>query len=501
MRRQIPIFYNALLLTSVNLLLRFAGTTFQVFLSRRIGPSGIGLLQLVMSTGGLACVAGIAGIRTATMYLTAEEIGQKNEQNIAWILAGCVKYSLVCSITVSLALQIFAPYISVYWIGNAQSTPSLRLIAAFLPATCLCGVMTGYFTAAGRIRVLAAIEVVEQLCSMAITITMLSLWAESSAENACVCVILGSSVSACISLTLFTILHSQEKLPVGKQIPVVKRLLQTAVPLALADDLKSGINTVENLMVPKRLKLNMSTKDPLSSFGVVSGMVFPVMMFPACILFGLAELLVPEISRCLAAGHNKRIRYLVKRGLKVALTYGIFFGGFICILSDFLCIRLYRNTEAGSFLRMYSLLIPVLYCDIITDAVIKGLGQQTYCVKINIFTSSLDVFLLFLLLPKFGMIGYFVSFMLTHFLNFALSIHRLLRLTHVNIPAYTPLFSVSALLLSIRISSASTFPLVRAVSYPVILCCMLFLMGVIKRDDVHWVHGLLHKNNPPEGGL
>ena len=72
--KKLPIFYNALMLTGVNLLLRFASTAFQVFISARIGAAGVGLLQLVLSVAGMALTAGIAGIRTATMYLT--EIGR-----------------------------------------------------------------------------------------------------------------------------------------------------------------------------------------------------------------------------------------------------------------------------------------------------------------------------------------------------------------------------------------------------------------------------------------
>ena len=70
LRKARPIFYSAMMLTGVNLLLRFAGTTFQVYLSRRIGAEGIGLLQLTLSVGNLAMVAGMGGIRTATMYLS-----------------------------------------------------------------------------------------------------------------------------------------------------------------------------------------------------------------------------------------------------------------------------------------------------------------------------------------------------------------------------------------------------------------------------------------------
>ena len=97
MPKKLPIFYSALLLTLVNLLLRLVGTSFQVYLSSRIGAEGIGLLQLVMSVGAMASVAGMAGIRTATRYLTAEPIGRKQPQNITWVLSGCILYSIICS--------------------------------------------------------------------------------------------------------------------------------------------------------------------------------------------------------------------------------------------------------------------------------------------------------------------------------------------------------------------------------------------------------------------
>ena len=59
MPKKLPIFYNALLLTGVNLVLRFVSTGFQVYLSGKIGAAGIGLLQLVLSVGGLALTAGM----------------------------------------------------------------------------------------------------------------------------------------------------------------------------------------------------------------------------------------------------------------------------------------------------------------------------------------------------------------------------------------------------------------------------------------------------------
>ena len=497
MSRKLPIFYSALMLTGVNLLLRFAGTTFQVYLSGRIGAAGIGLLQLVMSVGSLAMVAGIGGIRTATMYLTAEEIGKKRPQNVIWVLSGCFLYSILFSGSVSLLLYRFAPWIAINWIGDGRTVDALRLFSVFLPVTCLCGVMSGYFTAANRISTLAAVEVAEQALSMAMTLGALALWAGNDPCRACMCVILGSSLGAVLTLCCLMILRLREYAPSGDRIPVRHRLVQTALPLALADDLKSGITTAENLMVPKRLALNVATASPLAAFGMVSGMVFPVIMFPASILFGLTELLIPELARCHAAGSKIRIHYLVKKSLRVALVYGIFFGGLIFLLAEELCTRLYKSTDAAVYLKLYSLLIPMLYCDCLTDAMVKGLGQQKVCVRYNIITSAMDVAFLYLLLPSYGMNGYYISFLVTHAVNFALSLRRLLNITIRKIPAHIPVLSLASVMFSVCAASYVDSPWMRSVCFTLILGSLLFLFRILTFRDIRWMKSLICKKTSP----
>lgn len=493
MKRKIPIFYSALLLTGVNLLLRLVSTSFQVYLSGRIGAAGIGLMQLVLSVGALSVTAGMAGIRTATMYLTAEELGRKRPQNVRRVLSGCLLYSIFCSGAVTLALYCFAPFLAEHWIGDHRTVGAIRLYAGFLPVICLCGVLTGYFTAANRIGTLAAIEVAEQLFCMVATVLILTLWAGSDPVKACKSVILGSGLGTCMSVVCLAALRLRDTVGGGAAVPVGKRLMHTAVPLALADDLKAGISTTENLMVPKRLALYPAAADPLAAFGVLCGMVFPVLMFPAAILFGLNELLIPELARCNAAGSQRRIRYLVKRGLKVALLYGCLFGGLEFLLAKPLCQLLYRNPDAGSQLRLYALLIPMLYCDALTDAMTKGLGQQKACVRYNILTSAMDVVLLFLLLPRYGMGGYFFSFLVTHILNYLLSLRRLIRISGISLPVGKAALTLLATGLSVYGASLLSAPVLQGVAFLLLAVALLFLLGILQKEDIRWVKGLTHR--------
>lgn len=496
MKRAIPIFYNALILTGVNLLLRVVSTAFQVFLSGRIGASGIGLLQLVMSVGSLAMTAGIAGIRTATMYLTAEELGKGSTGSVTWVISGCTLYCLLFSGCVGTALYFVAPWLTDHWIGDCRALAAIRLFAIFLPVYCLCGVMVGYFTAANRIGTLAAVEVAEQALSMAVTVGALYFWAGNDPEESCMAVVVGSGIGACLTLICLVLLRYRESDPIGVRIRIAQRLRKTALPLAVADNLKAGINTAENLIVPKRLALFINTENPLALFGTVCGMVFPILMFPACILFGLTELLIPELARCNAAGSQKRIRYLVRRSLRLALLYGTVCSGILFLCSDSLCILLYNNQEAGRYLRWFSLLAAMLYCDIVTDAMIKGLGQQKASVRYNIITSVMDLSLLYILLPRHGITGYFVSFAITHVINFALSIRRLLKITGQQLPVHVPILTLGAAILSTYTAQLLNHPVLISVSFVLILFSLLTLCGILKKEDLLWIKGLVcHTRN------
>lgn len=501
MRRTGTMFYSALLLTGANLALRMVSMGFQVYLSGQIGAAGIGLLQLVMSVSMLAMTAGMGGIRTSTMYLTAEEVGRGRRQGVGRVLSACFLYSFLFSATVALLVYFCAPLLAEHWIGDTRTLPALRIFASFLPVVCLCGVMTGYFTAAGRIRELVAVEVLEQIISMAVTVVLLSQWAGGDPGRACCAVVGGSSAASLATLLCLLILRRREtnRLPdrQEKPAPVAGRLLRVALPLALADDLRMGISTVENLIVPRRLALFPQSAEPLADYGIVCGMVFPTLMFPAAILFSLAELLVPELSRCAAGERKKRIAYLTGRSLRVALLYGLAAGGVLFTAAEPLGMLLFDNPLVGRQLRRFAVLAPMLYLDAVTDANVKGMGQQVACVRYNTITSCLDVIFLWLLLPRFGLDGYFLSFVVTHALNFALSFLRLRKVTGFHPQFSLMLRSIGAAVLSLWVSSLLppaggwSGVLFLGAGFCSVFFLLLVLLGVVGKDDLRWVRGLI----------
>ena len=482
---------GALMLTDVNLLLRFGSTAFPGWRSGRSGAAGIGLMQLVLSVNMLALTLGAAGGRTTAMYLCAEALGQERRADADRILSGCFVYSILCAGTVSAGLYLLAPKVAQGWIGTMEALPALRTWASFLPVICLTGVMTGYFTAANRIGTLAAVEVAEQVFSIGVTAFCLRMIAPGDRAGSCRCVVLGSCLGAVLTLGCLMLLYARNSGEGESRIPVAKPIARCALPLAVADDLKAGISAVENLMVPRRLALYAGAGDPLAAFGRVSGMVFPVMMFPAAILSSLAEVLIPEVARCAAVGSRNRIRYLVRRNLRAALVYGLCCGGLLFLLAEPLAARLYPGEDIAQLLRRFSVLVPMLYCDLIADAMTRGLGQQTACARYSIISNVLDVALMYFLLPRFGIDGYFLSFALTHAVNFALSLRKVLTIGGVRISGAFAMLTVGAAVFAVLGGCCFSGVGQRIAAFLGLFFGICFYTGSLTGGDLRWLRGLL----------
>ena len=60
-----------------------------------------------------------------------------------------------------------------------------------------------------------------------------------------------------------------------------------------------------------------------------------------------------------------------------------------------------------------------------SDAILKGLGQQVFCLKINIADSCVRLVLIWFLVPRMGIFGYIAVMYISELINLTLSAGRL----------------------------------------------------------------------------
>ncbi len=207
-----------------------------------------------------------------------------------------------------------------------------------------------------------------------------------------------------------------------------KKLLSISIPIALSAYVRSALVSVEHILIPAGLrKFGASGDKALASYGTLHGMVMPIILFPMAIMSSFAGLLVPEIAESLAAGEDERVDNIVARVFQTALCFAIGVSGIMVCFSGELGRLIYNSAEAGLFIRVMAPLIPVMYLDHVVDGMLKGMGEQLYSMRVNIFDALMSVVLVYFLVPVWGVYGYVIVIFVMEVINASLSIVRLFK--------------------------------------------------------------------------
>lgn len=425
--------FNTALLTGSSLIMSLISMSFQVWLASRIGTGGIGLYQLVLSVSMLCTCFAVSGIRFATTRLISEELGSNREGNVKSAMRRCFGYSAFFGLAAFVILFFIAEPVGFLWIGDARCVKSLRIMAYAMPFIAFSSVMSGYFTACGRVWKPTLVHFVEQLISIALVAFFLSRTPAGDIEKNCAAVMLGTVCGDVISFILMLGFYLSDRscyvnLNCGANL--TSRMLRVALPLAFSAYARSSLSTLEHMLVPRGLKASgMSADRALSGYGVIQGMVMPVIAFPACLLIALAELIVPELTEAQMQGDEEKIRHTVLGLIKKGLGYSIAAALLIFTFADMLGTGIYHSAEVGRFLRLLAPLIPIMYTDMLVDGCLKGLGQQMWNMGINILDALLGVILVWTMLPRGALTAYIGIIYFNECLNFALSALRLSSVT------------------------------------------------------------------------
>ncbi|MBQ7160101.1 MAG: polysaccharide biosynthesis protein [Clostridia bacterium] len=439
MKRSKAMFYNLLIVTATTVFMRFVAVAFNVYVTNKLGAYGVGVYSLITSVGAFAVTLATSGVNLAATRLTAAAIGKGSEAEVRSAMRKCIVYSVCFGAAASALLLLLSGPVSVHILNDVDCILPLRIMSASLPFISLSSAMYGYFTAERRVIKSSAAQIFEQFVKIGAIVALISVIAPKETKYACVAVIAGGTLSEIASFVFSFIMYKLDLAKhVGKKGKVepglTRELLGTALPIAFTTYVRSGLVTVEHLLIPRGLRRSgRSPEVALASYGVLHGMVFPVILFPMTVMSAFAGLLVPELSECQARGETERIDRIVSRVLQAALAFSCGVAGIMLCFSGLLGEAIYHNSEAGAMIRILAPLIPVMYVDHIVDGMLKGLGEQIYSMKVNIADATLSVILVYFFVPVWGIYGYVGIVIAMEIINASLSIARLLSLSSVKI--------------------------------------------------------------------
>lgn len=504
------IFRQALLLTTVTLLMRTAGVSFSVYISNKVGAEAMGLYSLLSGVYSFALTLATSGIFLGTTRMVSEAIGENKSGQVKAVMVRCIAYAAGFGVLAAVLLYSFSDLIGSVWLSDVRTVSSLRLLAFTLPLISLSTAFSGYFTAVRRVYKSAAAQVLEDAVRIGATCYLLVSLSSGGIEAACIALVLGgviSDVSVFVINLLLYLIDRRKKIPADRQVPgrsIAKKLLGITLPVAFSAYIRSGLITLEHILIPPGLtKYGASRADALATYGTIHSMVMPVVLFPSAIISSFSGLLVPEMSEARVKGEHRHERYIIGRVFTFAMLFSIGTAGILACFSHELGEYLYPGTDAARYIRILAPLVPIMYIDTAVDALLKGMGEQVYSMNINIADALISVALVWFLLPRYGIDGYIITIFVTESFNTAFSLARLMKIS-----GFLPSFTKNLLRPALCVLGAASIAKMTFTRLPVCpggvirlvihLAVTVILYGVlllitrtVSREEVAWVRSIL----------
>lgn len=428
---------NAAILTFTSFLLRFAGIIFKVWLAALVGSEGIGLYQLIFSVYLLVSTFASSGISTAVTRLVSEELAVGSKTGVLKIMRRAIILSLGIAATTVVIVFFGSNFIATTLLSDARAAISIRILPFSLPFMAISSCLKGYFIAARRVTPTAASNLTEQAVRILLVLLLVRYLKGYGLDMLCAAVMLGDVVSEAVGFALVYIIYLKHKktlftLSGRTALPYKagRKIIKLALPITSGRYLNTALRTAENLLVPKNLaRYPHATSSALSQFGMIKGMALPVLFFPSAILNSVSTLLIPEMSEAVAVGRKNLVKYATENILRLTSVVSYIFSAIFLLSGEKIGLVVYKDSSVGFLLTALAPIVPFMYLDSISDGILKGLDQQSFCFRTSVSDSVIRICLILTLLPLTGLNGFIGIMYFSNFLTCFLNVSRLLKIS------------------------------------------------------------------------
>ena len=427
---------GAIIVLCASIITRVLGFFFRVFLADNLGAQGMGVYQLIMSLYLLVVTFSTSGISFAVSCIISENMAKQNKKDPKIILKISMLFAFFIGILVCFILMFFNNQIAEYILKDKRTTFSIFWLAPSLPFMAVSSCIKGYFFAKRKAIFPSVASIIEQTIRMIFIFILLGSFISQGINSSCAIISIGMTISEIISFLYMFILYLRDK----EDIPIINnskknifsKILKVSIPIQASTSFNAALKLVESVLIIESLKIftHGDLDTATGTYGIIRGMVLPLIMFPTSFLQSIITVLIPELSGASAGGNKRAIRKACDKSLQLTLIMGIFVAAIFIMFPDKIAAMFYKNQEVAPYLKIFSLLCPILYVQIICMGILNAIGEQIASMKYNILEGVLKIILIALFVPRGGINAFLIlTFAVTIFALFLFAF-RLFKVTY-----------------------------------------------------------------------
>lgn len=382
---------QALILTLANAYTRALGFVLRLVTARLMGAEAMGVMELSTSGIMLAITPVTAGIPTAMSRLTA----QPGSDRSAVLRAGLSLVRYLSALLIP-AVLLLSPGMA-WLLGDWRTLPSLLTSAPTVLLLGLCAVYSGWCCGVQDMRTPALNECAEQTVRCLLCMALL-LWL-GGRSVALTAALPGVAEIAAGFAVWWLFRRSTPRLPRGKADPHLRsRILRLSAPITASRLCQTALRALNAVLLPTCLRRSgLSQAAATAQFGMLGGMVMPLLMLPGVVTGAICTVAAPAVSR--QEHQARRLRRTMAQLLTSGALIGLAAAALIFLTADFVSLRLYDEPTLAPLLRLMSPAALLMSLQQVQFGLIAGLGLQKQTLRPTIAASVLTLLVTALLCP------------------------------------------------------------------------------------------------------
>ncbi len=415
------VYKNASIVTGLSVAERCLGFLYRIALSRFIGAEGLGIYQVALSLFSLFLTLGTGGVPITLSRMLAKNKAEGGKQEGSLLSSG-ILLALSLTMPVCLIVWLFGGKMS-FLFSDMRSRSALNILLSSMGFSAVYAVIRGYFWGHKQFLAASVLEMAEEIVMVIVGVFLLKNVSspQMGAERASAALVISYVFSCVLALVWFLRVGGRFKSPKSTFQP----LCTSAMPITLVRASSSLVHSAVALLFPAMLlHVGMSQTQALGAFGVISGMVLPVLFIPATLIGSLALVLVPELSEDYYSHNDLRLQKNIERGLRFAFLVACILLPFFFVVGEDFGRLAFSNALAGEMLKRSCPILLPMSLTMISTSILNSIGFEKYTLLFY-FIGAAALLLSILLLPAyFGayayVIGLGISYLVTAVCNLVL---------------------------------------------------------------------------------
>ncbi|WP_157910359.1 stage V sporulation protein B [Petroclostridium xylanilyticum] len=432
--------YGTFVLTAANFIVRLLGFIYRIFLSRMIGPEGMGLFQLVFPLYMVSITVTASGIPIAVSRLVAERKAIGDERGIVRTVIISLCLITIVSICLSAFFVLNIDQITVNLLQDFRIRPALFIFFPCILITGLAAVFKGYFYGLRDIHPPAFAEIAEQIIRMILVSVILSCIPSLNEQTSAAIAVFGMVMGELAGLLYlhYSYHQSVKNYSKSKETPSVVRISKTilgiALPITLTRLIGSSMGAANSILIPRRLAAGgMTSSEAIGTYGIISGMVMPLLFFPFALISALSVILIPNLSENVILKNWSNIRDKISKSILITCLTAFPTMALLVPLAHPIGIVLYDQPDVGNLLTPLAFSTIFLCLDYSLGNILNGLGKQARAAVHSTIGDVIQIICTYFLVahPSFGIYGFIIGFIANSILVSVLNFITVVQVTRL----------------------------------------------------------------------